>query len=107
MAIGMPPWHFNEIAHGKRSITADAAIRPARHFGTWEEFWMHLQSNYEPRIERRVLRENRCWDHATKRCLIELSNKGRGNYGMCSAKSLAPAAPVEWPVSSLVHLSEA
>jgi addiction module HigA family antidote len=35
-------------------ITADTAIRLARYFGTSEEFWMKLQSNYEMRIERRA-----------------------------------------------------
>jgi addiction module HigA family antidote len=56
VAIGVPPRRINEIVHGKRGITADTAIRLARYFGTSEEFWMNLQSNYELRLERRVLR---------------------------------------------------
>ncbi|WP_298037242.1 HigA family addiction module antitoxin [uncultured Microbacterium sp.] len=55
VSIGVPPRRINEIVHGKRGITADTAIRLARYFGTSEEFWMNLQSNYELRIERRVL----------------------------------------------------
>lgn len=55
--IGVPPRRINEIVHGKRGITADTAIRLARYFGTSEEFWMNLQSNYELRLERRVLRD--------------------------------------------------
>lgn len=47
----------NEIVHGKRGIAADAAIRLARYFGTSEELWMNLQSNYELRLERRALRD--------------------------------------------------
>lgn len=43
--------------HGKRGITADTAIRLARYFGTSEELWMNLQSNYELRVERRALRD--------------------------------------------------
>lgn len=54
VSIGVPPRRINEIVHGKRGITADTAIRLARYFGTSEEFWMNLQSNYELRIERRV-----------------------------------------------------
>ncbi|TYC97549.1 HigA family addiction module antidote protein [Arthrobacter echini] len=54
---GVPPRRINEIVHGKRGITADTAIRLARYFGTSEELWMNLQSNYELRIERRVLGE--------------------------------------------------
>ena len=46
-----------EIVHGKRGITADAAIRLARYLGTSEEFWMNLQSNYELRLERRALQD--------------------------------------------------
>lgn len=57
MSIGVPPRRINEIVHGKRGITADTAIRLARYFGTSEEFWMNLQSNYELRLERRVLRD--------------------------------------------------
>lgn len=57
MSIGVPPRRINEIVHGKRGITADTAIRLARYFGTSDEFWMNLQSNYELRLERRVLRD--------------------------------------------------
>ena len=57
VSIGVPPRRINEIVHGKRGITADTAIRLARFFGTSEEFWMNLQSNYELRLERRALRD--------------------------------------------------
>ncbi|HIY67560.1 MAG TPA: HigA family addiction module antidote protein [Candidatus Agrococcus pullicola] len=57
VSIGVPPRRINEIVHGKRGITADTAIRLARYFGTSEEFWMNLQSNYALRLERRALRD--------------------------------------------------
>ncbi|WP_288813504.1 HigA family addiction module antitoxin [uncultured Corynebacterium sp.] len=57
VSIGVPPRRINEIVHGKRGITADTAIRLARYFGTSEEFWMNLQSNFELRLERRALRD--------------------------------------------------
>ena len=57
MSIGVTPLRINEVVHGKRGITADTAIRLARYFGTSEEFWMNLQSNYELRLERRALRD--------------------------------------------------
>jgi len=57
VSIGVPPRRINEIVHGKRGITADTAIRLARYFGTSEEFWMNLQSNYELRLERRALKD--------------------------------------------------
>lgn len=56
VSIGVPPRRINEIVHDKRGITADMAIRLARYFGTSEEFWMNLQSNYELRWQRRALK---------------------------------------------------
>lgn len=47
VAIGVPPRRINEIVHGKRSITADTALRLAKYFGTSAEFWVNLQSHYE------------------------------------------------------------
>jgi len=46
-AIGVPPRRINEIALGKRGITADTAIRLAKYFGTSEQFWMGLQADYD------------------------------------------------------------
>jgi addiction module HigA family antidote len=57
VSIGVPPRRINEIVHGKRGITADTAIRLARYFGTSDELWMNLQSNYELRLERRALQD--------------------------------------------------
>lgn len=45
--IHVPPRRINEIVHGKRSITADTALRLARYFGTSEQFWLNLQSQYD------------------------------------------------------------
>ena len=45
--MGVPPRRINEIVHGKRSVTADTALRLARYFGMSEEFWMGLQADYE------------------------------------------------------------
>lgn len=37
----------NSIIHGRRSISADTALRFARAFGTSAEFWMRLQARYD------------------------------------------------------------
>ena len=50
--IGVPPRRINEVVHGKRSITADTALRLARYFGTSERFWMNLQSRYDLELEK-------------------------------------------------------
>lgn len=57
VSIGVPPRRHTEIVHVKRGITADTAIRLAGRFGTSEEFWMNLQSNYELGLERRALQD--------------------------------------------------
>ena len=46
-AIAVPPRRINEIVHGKRSVTADTAIRLAAYFGTSEQFWTGLQADYD------------------------------------------------------------
>lgn len=46
-AIHVPPRRINEVVLGKRSITADTAIRLAQYFGTSEKFWMGLQADYD------------------------------------------------------------
>jgi len=50
--ISVPPRRINEIVHGKRSITADTALRLARFFGTTERFWLNLQVRYDLEVER-------------------------------------------------------
>jgi addiction module HigA family antidote len=46
-SIGVPPRRINEIILGKRSITADTAVRLARYFGNEPAYWMKLQTDYD------------------------------------------------------------
>ncbi len=46
-SLGVPPRRINEIALGKRAVTADTALRLARYFGTSERFWLGLQVDYD------------------------------------------------------------
>jgi antitoxin HigA-1 len=41
------PRRINEVVLGKRSITADTALRLARYFGTSPQFWLGLQADYD------------------------------------------------------------
>ncbi|SRR6266581_5258680 len=50
--IRVPARRINEIAHGKRSVTADTALRLSRYFGTSERFWLNLQSRYDIEVEK-------------------------------------------------------
>lgn len=47
VSIGVPPRRINEIVHGKRSITADTALRLGKFFGTSAQFWLNLQTHYD------------------------------------------------------------
>ena len=44
---GVPPRRINEIVHGRRSVTADTALRIGRVLGMTPEFWLNLQSMYD------------------------------------------------------------
>jgi addiction module HigA family antidote len=50
--ISVPARRINEIVHGKRSITADTALRLARFFGTTERFWLNLQVRFDLEVEK-------------------------------------------------------
>lgn len=54
--ISVPPRRVNEIVHGKRSITADTALRLSRYFGLSERFWLNLQSRYDLETEKEKLK---------------------------------------------------
>lgn len=45
--IGVDARRINEIVLGKRSVTADTALRLARFFGNSPQFWLGLQSQYD------------------------------------------------------------
>lgn len=51
-ALEVPPRRVNEIVPGKRSITADTALRLAAFFGTSEGFWLGLQADYDLELAR-------------------------------------------------------
>ncbi len=55
--ISVPPRRINEIVHGKRSISADTALRLSRFFGTSERFWLNLQTRYDLEAEKDRLGE--------------------------------------------------
>jgi len=46
--LGVPPRRINEIVLGKRSISADTALRLGRYFGMSPQFWLGLQMDYGP-----------------------------------------------------------
>ena len=60
----VPPNRISQVVNGKRSITADTALRLQRYFGVEAQFWLNLQTEYDLRmvkhkiwvdIERRIV----------------------------------------------------
>ena len=45
--IKVPTNRITEILGGRRSISAETALRLGRFFGTSAQFWMNLQTNYD------------------------------------------------------------
>jgi len=45
--LGMSANRLNEVVLGKRSVTADTALRLARRFKTSPQLWMHLQADWD------------------------------------------------------------
>jgi addiction module HigA family antidote len=50
--INVPARRINEIVHGKRSISADTALRLSRYFKLSERFWLNLQARYDLEMEK-------------------------------------------------------
>jgi len=46
-SIGVPQTRISEICKGRRSISADTALRLAKYFGTTARFWLGLQQDYD------------------------------------------------------------
>jgi addiction module HigA family antidote len=47
LELHVPVTRVSEIVNERRGITADTALRLARHFGTSADFWMNIQKDYE------------------------------------------------------------
>src|SRR5271168_2268174 len=50
LALRIPANRLTEIVNGRRSISADTALRLGRFFGTSAQMWMNLQSQYELQV---------------------------------------------------------
>ena len=51
--LGVPSGRITDILNGRRSITADTAVRLGHFFGNRAQFWLDLQSQYDiAKIER-------------------------------------------------------
>jgi addiction module HigA family antidote len=73
--LSVPPNRISEIVNGKRSITADTALRLQRYFGVEAQFWLNLQSEYDLRMMKRKI-----WPDIEKRIIpVQTSGAITGN----------------------------
>lgn len=45
--LGVPSGRITDILNGRRSISADTAVRLGRYFGNSAQFWLNLQGQYD------------------------------------------------------------
>ena len=53
--IVVPPGRISAIVNGKRSITADTALRLSKYFGVSSDLWLGLQAEHDLRIAQRTV----------------------------------------------------
>lgn len=51
--LSVPSGRITDILNGRRSITADTAVRLGRYFGNAPAFWLDLQSQYDVAVVER------------------------------------------------------
>ncbi len=51
--LGVPSGRITDILHGRRSISADTAVRLGRYFGNGAQFWLDLQGQYDIAVVER------------------------------------------------------
>jgi antitoxin HigA-1 len=51
MQLHVPANRITTILNGKRSISAETALRLSRFLGTTPEFWINLQTSYDLKLE--------------------------------------------------------
>ncbi|MBF8271431.1 MAG: hypothetical protein HW380_536 [Magnetococcales bacterium] len=76
--IGVQPIRINQIIHGKRSITADTALRLGRYFGTSVGFWLGLQADYD-----------------VEKALVSLGSRLEEEVAILNATPVAAVAPYD------------
>jgi antitoxin HigA-1 len=50
--LHVPLPRINDVVRGKRSISADTAIRLGIYFGLPPQFWLNLQNDYDIRLAK-------------------------------------------------------
>jgi len=56
-ALGVPLPRVNDIVLEKRAISAEMGLLLSAYFGTSEQYWSHLQADYDARLARARIAE--------------------------------------------------
>jgi len=76
--LSVPPNRISEIVNGKRSISADTALRLQRYFGVEAQFWLNLQTEHDLRMMKRKI-----WNDIERRIIpVNTSETLSGNSPM-------------------------
>ena len=51
--LGVPSGRITDVLNGRRSISADTALRLARYFGNSAQFWLDLQCQHDIAMAQR------------------------------------------------------
>ena len=51
--LGVPSGRITDILNGRRSISADTALRLGRYFGNAPQFWIDLQEQFDIAVAER------------------------------------------------------
>lgn len=56
-ALGVSPRRISEIVNGKRSVTADTAMRLGKFFDMTPSFWLSMQMRYDLNVAEDEIRD--------------------------------------------------
>ena len=72
--LATPVVRVNEIVRGKRTVTADSALRLAKYFQTTPQFWLNLQAHYDLEMAKETHLVDQIDREVRKRELVSLRN---------------------------------
>ena len=85
--IGVPQVRVHAIVHGRRSITADTALRIGQALGMTPDFWLNLQRMYDLEVARART------DVSEIQRLVDVSAWISGHLSRASTSRPAPDLP--------------
>src|SRR5207253_5431770 len=92
LRLRVPANRISTIIQGKRSITAETALRLGRYFGTSPQFWMNLQTKYDLDSAQDAVAHNRHHSHYRPPSLyhrVTISMAGLP-HGVCEPSRMPP-----------------